>query len=239
MHLQIFDQFLNRSDVNFEKISEKFKRGNYDGSYKRLGSQAVAATLQVFNTSIQTFLPTPSKSHYLFNLRDFSRVIMGCLQIPAAQLDSSEKFIRLWVHESHRVFADRLIDTADQDTFFEIMKDSTQDNFKVSLEKVLSHLSQGARSLEASHIRSLFFGDFGNPNSNIKIYDEITDQAGLKTVMDTYLDEFNQISTAPMKLVMFRFAIEHVSRVCRILSQPGGHALLIGVGGSGRIVEYH
>ena len=68
---------------------------------------------------------------------------MGCLQIPAAQLDSSEKFIRLWVHESHRIFADRLIDTADQDTFFEIMKDSTQDNFKVSLEKVLSHLSQG------------------------------------------------------------------------------------------------
>ena len=87
---------------------------------------------------------------------------------------------------------------------------------------------QGSRSLEASHIRSLFFGDFGNPNSNVKIYDEITDQAGLKTVMDGYLEEFNQISTAPMKLVMFRFAIEHVSRLCRILSQPGGHALLIG-----------
>ena len=37
-----------------------------------------------------------------------------------------------------------------------------------------------------------------------------------------------------MKLVMFLDACDHVSRICRVLRQPLGNALLLGVGGSGR-----
>lgn len=80
----------------------------------------------------------------------------------------------------------------------------------------------------------MFFGDYSKPDSDVKAYDEITDLVALQKVMELYLNEYNSASKAPMPLVMFKFAIEHVSRICRVLKQDNGHLLLVGIGGSGR-----
>lgn len=103
----------------------------------------------------------------------------------------------------------------------------------MSFPKVLSHLSPTGKITD-NNIRSLFFGDYFKPDSDVKAYDEITDLKQLTAVMEYYLDEYNNISKAPMSLVMFKFAIEHISRICRVLKQDNGHLLLVGIGGSGR-----
>ena len=52
--------------------------------------------------------------------------------------------------------------------------------------------------------------------------------------METSLEEYNQTHKNAMNLVIFRYVLEHLSRICRIIKQPGGNGLLVGVGGSGR-----
>lgn len=74
----------------------------------------VSATMAVYKDAVTNFLPTPSKSHYVFNLRDFARVIRGVLLVPHEKMSEIDKLHRLWVHEVYRVFYDRLIDKQDR-----------------------------------------------------------------------------------------------------------------------------
>lgn len=53
-------------------------------------------------------------------------------------------------------------------------------------------------------------------------------------VIEEYMEEYNQINTTKMKLVLFMDAMKHICRITRILRQALGNALLLGVGGSGR-----
>ena len=78
------------------------------------------------------------------------------------------------------------------------------------------------------------FADFMVPGADPKVYAEVMEYSHLHGVVSDYLGDFNATSKKPMQLVLFLFALEHVCRICRIVSQPGGHALLVGVGGSGR-----
>lgn len=101
----------------------------------------IQATMAVYKAAVSTFLPTPSKSHYVFNLRDFARVVRGVFLVPKTHMTEGDKLIRLWVHEVYRVFYDRLIDDKDREQFFEIVKGTLQESFKVGIDKLLKHMS--------------------------------------------------------------------------------------------------
>ena len=74
----------------------------------------VNSTLALYTQVKRDFLPTPEKSHYLFNLRDVSKVIQGLTVIKPSSLVSPDSLVKLWVHEFQRVFEDRLVNESDR-----------------------------------------------------------------------------------------------------------------------------
>ena len=113
----------------------------------------VQATMGVYKSAVAHFLPTPSKSHYIFNLRDFSRVIRGILLVPSSHMTEGDKLMRLWTHEVYRVFYDRLIDDDDRLKFFDIVKEMLHEYFKVNADKLLGHLASSTGTLVDDDIR--------------------------------------------------------------------------------------
>lgn len=56
-------------------LSWHLEAGSFPASCKQLGLGIISATLDMYSQSMAKLLPTPTKSHYTFNLRDFARVI--------------------------------------------------------------------------------------------------------------------------------------------------------------------
>ncbi|RKO93938.1 dynein heavy chain, N-terminal region 2-domain-containing protein, partial [Blyttiomyces helicus] len=181
----------------------------------------VEASVRIYNTIRAELLPTPAKSHYTFNLRDLAKVVLGVLSADSKTVNVETDIVRLWVHECSRVFQDRLVDQTDKKWFMELVKTTMEEDLQMGWGEVVN-------------VEPLLYGDYLTPGADPKVYTEIKDMRRLVKLVEEYLDDYNSTTTSQMKLVMFLDAIEHVSRICRIIRQPGGHALLLGVGGSGR-----
>jgi len=81
----------------------------------------------------------------------------------------------------------------------------------------------------------LLFGDFMNPVSKeSRIYEEIIDIDKLKATLVESLTNFNIVNNKNMHIIFFMDAIEHVTRIARILRSERGNALLVGLDGMGK-----
>ncbi|KAJ3105677.1 Dynein heavy chain 7, axonemal [Phlyctochytrium planicorne] len=212
-----------------------FSVNNFATEIQQLASSLVNATREVYRGAMNNLLPTPKKSHYTFNLRDFSRVIQGLLLSSRDAYSDPHKMIRLWQHEVYRVFYDRLIDDADRVWLYEFSKKVVKDKFGVDFKTVFRQYDhEGKGYVSDEDLRSLLFGTYLTPKDAQKAYNEVEDLSELTAFMEKQLFDFNATSKKPMDLVMFRFAVENLSRISRVLLQPRGNILLVGVGGSGR-----
>ena len=182
----------------------------------------------MYDEMLSKFLPTPAKCHYLFNLRDIAKVVQGMLYADKNYIDSKDGIVRLLVHESFRVFGDRLVDFEDLNKFKNIVKDV----LGAKLDSKWDDLMEKLEVPEAGPVFVDFLTDTGEGHAP---YEECLDINALKIIVDENLEDYNmEPGFIPMDLVIFRDALLHITRIARVIAQPRGNALLIGVGGSGR-----
>ncbi|CAM9519888.1 unnamed protein product [Discosporangium mesarthrocarpum] len=205
------------------------KLADFENEIKPLGSKIVQATLKVYQSSVEIFLPTPVKSHYLFNMRDVAKVIEGFMQASPITVDTREAAIRLWSHECQRVFSDRFVEDAadDEGRFREVL--GTQ--LKAIFDCDWSDLHSGC---EDEATGSIFTGCFSEPGETSS-YEEQLSVGKLRQALEERLEDYNmEPKLVSMHLVLFKDAVKHMARIHRVLGLKRGNLMLVGVGGSGR-----
>jgi len=221
-YVEMSDKSLN---LIFSTITDNFlESGNFEESISLMTKGLVSATIDLFNEICEELRPTPIKPHYTFNLRDISKVFQGMLMMDRRRVSTQIGFGRMWFHENNRVFGDRLISEVD--------KTWLNDHLTKFYEERLPDIGHKCADLwEAKP--DVICCDFMVPGAEKPVYEEVN-VTDLQTIMEEYLSEYNAESKQPMNLVIFGDAMMHVVKISRVLRQPSGNALLLGVGGSGR-----
>ena len=205
----------------FKTILNKFL-GSFDAEVSGSVDKLVESTSTVYKNVEVQLRPTPVKSHYTFNLRDMSKIFQGICAAHSKTITTKVELLRLWYHEAVRVFGDRMVSDADKEVLDDIIYTEAQAGFQVEKDKILDR-------------KRILFGDymFGIETDN-RPYQLVEDLTEMVKKIEEYLDDYNAGVKIPMKLIMFLDACDHITRICRVLRQPKGNALLLGVGGSGR-----
>lgn len=158
-------------------------------------------------------MPTPTKSHYLFNLRDFARVYFGICMAEKDKVQTQDQTVRLWLHEVLRVFSDRLVTEEDRLNFLQIARNSIGRTWQLNFDKVFEHLDKEINGKKdgkvdtLEEIRGLLWTDCMCPVGAKKVYEEVLDSQRLQHAVEEQLNNYNMTSDKPMDLVLFSFAV--------------------------------
>eukprot|EP00960_Hanusia_phi_P039624 753955-Hanusia_phi.AAC.6 len=217
----------------FESMLKKHLEG-FPQQIQQASQKLTDLTLSLYDQIAVNLPPTPSKFHYLFNLRDLGRVYQGLLQMTPDKFDSVASVVRVWRNECLRVFHDRLVSEDDRQYVQDLVQSLVKSNYNSDADYIMEN--------------PILFGDFKNlfldrdedeANDSKaeefapRLYEDLISYDVVKDCFERILQSYNQ-KQKKMNLVLFDNALEHLVRLQRVLEMPRGNLLLVGVGGSGK-----
>lgn len=234
------------NDIYGQMLSGRFPVSKFPEDTLFVVKKLTTATIALWRTMKDKMLPTPAKFHYIFNLRELSRVFQGIMLTPTDTIKTggfrSEKLgvpfpgggvtlLRIWKHECARVFSDKLTNLKDKAIYAQYMENQLIESF--------------GQELAAQTQQSFYMVNFLRPDvyddegvlieEAPKMYEPGGSLEDVRPVVLTFLEKFNtEFPAKKMELVLFNDALEHLLRINRLMEMPRGSGLLVGVGGSGK-----
>uniref|UniRef100_A0A8C0TDE8 AAA+ ATPase domain-containing protein n=1 Tax=Canis lupus familiaris TaxID=9615 RepID=A0A8C0TDE8_CANLF len=230
------------SDASMDKIFGVIGRGYYcsqrgfSEEVRDSVMKLIPLTRRLWQMTKIKMLPTPAKFHYIFNLRDLSRIWQGMLNTTSEVIKDSDELLRLWKHECKRVIADRFTVPNDVIWFDKALVSLVEEEFGEE-KKLLVDCGTDAyfvdflRDVPEATGETSEEADAEMP----KIYEAVESFDHLRERLNMFLQLYNEsIRGTGMDLVFFEDAMVHLVKISRVIGTPRGNALLVGVGGSGK-----
>ena len=187
---------------------------------QELTSKIVDTAIRVHEAVSTKFLPSEVRFMYNWNMRELTNIFQGCCLSKGDYYIKPVMLARLFMHESQRVYADRLVTEDEVETFTGVFNEIVK-------SELVGQLISAEDLFEPNNV----FTNFATTSDSS--YLPIPSMEKLKSVLDSKLVEYND-NNAIMDLVLFKQVILHIARINRIIQNPGGNAMLVGVGGSGK-----
>ena len=196
-----------------------------------IASKLTEATIKLWKKTSAKMLPTPAKFHYMFNMRELSRVFAGIFQAPKDSIVDDLYLIMLWRHECERVFTDKLTNAEDKAWESAAIMSTISESF-------------GGDFIRRLHGPCHFVNFLGDPvldsegsvvNDRPKLYQQIVKVEDVRQRALEFQKMYNEETRgAKLEIVLFDYALEHLMRISRVINTDRGSIMLVGVGGSGK-----
>ncbi len=155
-----------------------FDRLAFKSSVQEMVSGMIRAGLSLHENVTKTFRKTAANFCYEFNIRHMSNVFGGLLSAKPSEFADGEKIVLLWMHESERIYGDRLVSVSDLKKYkvlcFELCK------------KMFSKYNFAKFFADKGTLKILIFGPFSKGISDMDgggCYDRIVGQGKLSELL--------------------------------------------------------
>ena len=183
-----------------------------------------AGTLVEIYEKVKTSFLVDDARHYLFTPRDLSAWVKNLLRYDLA----NEDFLEVVIYEGSRIFRDRMVD-ADSEAKLDTIVGTT---FRSKWNNIPSLAGIHFTTLASTPITGARCAERRNDSISAPLLVRIG-TADFVACVEKGL-EYYQRENTEIRMLLFPQLLEHVSRVDRVLSSPGGSLLLIGRSGVGR-----